>query len=107
MYLKTYNQSVNVKAHASVVIITIFADNAPSCPMFFAITKPLTVVGEPSIIKIATSLSCVNPILIAIGKKTAVNTISFITLAKMAGESADFAFFICSSHGCIGGRSGS
>ena len=46
---------------------TAFAVRVPLCPIFLAIIYALTVVGDPSIISIATSWSFLNPSLIAIG----------------------------------------
>ena len=40
-----------------VVATTTLEVRTPSCPMFFAMIKQLTVVGDPSIIRRATSLS--------------------------------------------------
>lgn len=41
----------------NVVSITTLDDKTPSCPIFFAITKLLTVVADPSITRIAISSS--------------------------------------------------
>ena len=43
----------------------------PSCPMFFAITKQDTVVGEPTMMRIASSSLCLNPNRAAMGKSEA------------------------------------
>ena len=66
--LSMYSHPVSVKALSSVVSITVLEVRVPSCPMFLAIIKQLTVVGEPSITSMEMSLSFVNPKAIAIGR---------------------------------------
>ena len=48
--------------------MTTLEERVPSCPIFFAITKLLTVVAEPSMIRMATNLSVRNPSFTAIGR---------------------------------------
>jgi hypothetical protein len=60
--------------------------------MLFAMTKQLTVVGEPSITSTATSLSCVNPSQTAAGRNMAQNTTSLKAAATSAGLMRENAF---------------
>ena len=53
--------------------IIVVDEITPSCPMFLAITKQLTVVAEPSITRIAISSLSLNPKATAIGRNTATN----------------------------------
>ena len=48
-------QNVRDTELPKVVSTTVLEVNVPSCPMDFAITKELTVVADPNIIKIATN----------------------------------------------------
>ena len=57
----------------------------PSCPMFFAITKQDTVVGEPTMMRIASSSLYLNPNNAAMGRKMAGRMNSLIAVAAMAG----------------------
>ena len=68
---------VRVNALHMVVSITTLEDSTPSCPIFFAMTKLLTVVAEPSMTKIAISFSLRNPITTASGMNTATNPTNF------------------------------
>ena len=57
MLFNMYSQPVSVNALNNVVSITTLELRTPSCPIFLAITKQLTVVADPSITSIATSSS--------------------------------------------------
>ena len=46
-------------------------EKEPSCPMFFAMTKQVTVLADPSMIMMETSLSFVKPQRMARGRKSA------------------------------------
>ena len=89
---KRYSHPVRVNALNSVVIITTLEESTPSCPIFFAITKLLTVVADPSITRIAISSSLRNPRYAANGKKIATNPISLIKAAVTAGFTFPIAF---------------
>ena len=52
-----YSQTVKVKALHTVVSITALALRTPSWPILRAMLNPLTVAGEPSMIKRAVSVS--------------------------------------------------
>lgn len=58
----------SVNALNNVVIIITPELSVPSCPIFLAITKQLTVVADPSITRIAIISSFLNPRSAAIGK---------------------------------------
>ena len=60
---------------------TVPAETTPLCPIFLAITNPATVAAEPSIIKTAISFSSLKPSFMAIGRKIAVKSISFMNVA--------------------------
>ena len=85
-----------VKALNRVVSITTLEVRVPSCPILRAITKLLTVVAEPSIIRMATSCSLRNPSQIAMGRKRIQNPNSLMAVAKNAGFLQTYftAFFI-------------
>ena len=51
----TNSQKVRENALRRVVMMTVLLVSVPSCPMDFAITKELTVVADPSIMRMATS----------------------------------------------------
>lgn len=68
--------------------IIVVDEITPSCPMFLAMTKQLTVVAEPSITRIAISSLSLNPKATAIGRNTATKPTSLINVAANAG----FAF---------------
>ena len=72
------SSAVRVSALSKVVIITTPDVNCPSWPIFLAMTKLLTVVDDPSMIRIATSFSVVKPIWTAIGRKMIPYPHSFI-----------------------------
>ena len=74
--------------------MTTLEERVPSCPIFFAITKLLTVVAEPSMIRMATNLSVRNPSFTAIGRKMAQRPISFIKAAMADGLIFPKAFLI-------------
>lgn len=57
--LQINSQSVRVKALNNVVRSTTPEEKEPSCPMFFAMTKQVTVLADPSMIMMETSLSFV------------------------------------------------
>ena len=94
MLLSTYSHPVSVNALNSVVSMTTLEVSTPSCPIFFAMTKQLTVVAEPSMTRIATSSSLRNPSMTARGRNTAANPTSFITAAAAAGLTFAKAFLI-------------
>ena len=75
-----------------VVATTTLEVRTPSCPMFFAIIKQLTVVGDPSIIRRATSLSVWNPMPMAKGRKTAGSSNNFIKEHRSVGLTSASAF---------------
>lgn len=77
-----------MNALSSVVSIIVVDEITPSCPMFLAMTKQLTVVAEPSITRIAISSLSLNPKATAIGRNTATKPTSLINVAANAG----FAF---------------
>src|SRR5699024_3962417 len=85
MLLNIYSHPVRVNALNSVVSITTLELNTPSCPMFFAMTKQLTVVAEPSMTRIATNSSLRKPSITARGRNIAVNPTSFSMDAATAG----------------------
>lgn len=90
----TYSHPVSVNALSSVVSITTLEESTPSCPIFFAITKQVTVVDEPSMIRIAISSSLRNPNHTAAGRKSAQNPISLINEAVTAAPALANAFRI-------------
>ena len=92
--LNTSSHIVSVNALNNVVIIITPELSVPSCPIFLAITKQLTVVADPSITRIAIISSFLNPRSAAIGKKTTQNPTSFINTATSVGFIFDVAFFI-------------
>ena len=94
MLLNTYSHPVNVNALNNVVSITTLEDSTPSCPIFLAITKLLTVVADPSITRIATSSSCRKPNCTASGRKIAQNPAYFINVAMTVGFTFAKAFLI-------------
>ena len=59
--LQRNSQTVRVKALNSVVRSTTPEEKEPSCPIFFAMTKQVTVLADPSIMIMETSLSFVKP----------------------------------------------
>ena len=61
MLFNMYSHPVSVNALNRVVSITTLELRTPSCPIFFAITKQLTVVADPSITSIATSFFSSEP----------------------------------------------
>ena len=65
------SQIVRVKALNNVVSIMTLEEKDPSCPMFFAMTKQVTVLADPSMIMMETSLSFVKPQRMARGRKSA------------------------------------
>ena len=67
--LQINSQSVRVKALNNVVRSTTPEEKEPSCPMFFAMTKQVTVLADPSMIMMETSLSFVKPQRMARGRK--------------------------------------
>ena len=94
MLRSMYSQPVRVNALNSVVNMTTLDDSTPSCPIFFAITKQVTVVAEPSITRIAVNSSFRNPIHTAMGRNIAQNPISLINAAVTAGPTFANAFRI-------------
>lgn len=69
--LQINSQSVRVKALNNVVRSTTPEEKEPSCPMFFAMTKQVTVLADPNMIMMETSLSFVKPQRMARGRKSA------------------------------------
>ena len=63
------SQRVRVKALRRVVSMIIPVDTVPSCPIAFAMTKPLTVAGPASIARIDTRLASRKPRATAMGRK--------------------------------------
>ena len=59
--LQRNSQNVRVKALNNVVRSTTPEEKEPSCSMFFAMTKQVTVLAAPSMIMMETSLSFVKP----------------------------------------------
>lgn len=88
------SQPVSVKAAKSVVSMTVAEVIVPSWPMFFAMTKQLTVVAEPSMTRIATSFSARKPRKTAAGRKRAARPISLINEAVTAGAMRPDTFLI-------------
>ena len=66
--------------------IIVVDEITPSCPMFLAMTKQLTVVAEPSITRIAISSLSLNPKATAIGRNTATKPTSLINVAANAAS---------------------
>lgn len=73
--------------------IIVVDEITPSCPIFLAMTKQLTVVAEPSITRIAISSLSLNPKATAIGRNTATKPTSLINVAANAGFAFADAFF--------------
>ena len=73
--------------------IIVVDEITPSCPMFLAMTKQLTVVAEPSITRIAISSLSLNPKATAIGRNTATKPTSLINVAANSGFAFADAFF--------------
>lgn len=69
--LQINSQSVRVKALNNVVRSTTPEEKEPSCPIFFAMTKQVTVLADPNMITMETSLSFVKPQRMARGRKSA------------------------------------
>ena len=69
--LQRNSQTVRVKALNSVVRSTTPEEKEPSCPIFFAMTKQVTVLADHSIMIMETSLSFVKPHRMARGRKRA------------------------------------
>lgn len=74
-----------------VVSITTVLLTVPSCPILLAMTKQLTVVGEPAMIKMETSLSSVKPKWTASGRRMAQNRINLQKQAVIAGFKVESA----------------
>ena len=83
---------VKVNALHRVVSMTTVLDSVPSCPIFLAMMKQLTVVALPNIIRMATSFSDVNPIHMAMGRNIATKTINLIKVQRIAGFHNPLAF---------------
>ena len=79
------SQIVRVKALNNVVSIMTLEEKDPSCPMFFAMIYQVTVVGEASMIIMATSSLPRKPIWIANGKIAAGMATSFKKAAANVG----------------------
>ena len=87
----TKSHRVSVKALRIVVNITTVLVTLPLCPIFLAITKQLTVVGEPAIMRMATSLSSPKPKYTASGRRIAHQRTSLQKVAVSAGFSVESA----------------